>query len=222
MYENKWGKTRKIVRGKCENKLRERVRVTTGAWCFKLLPYCWSGVLGKDCQLMIHKAQKADTWIFWSVLTVEVKMGWCGLWGDTPMKRRYEEWHLKWEKIENNHSACLMCWFWSVMEGLLMVNGLNLLLLIVTGGQLINLNDPNIISQLKDTVIQFDIDLCEVHIVNRWPRLNRVFWSRWRSQRKIYRCWIPCRHLSLQAFNRKHNCFQDKNIFGNTNWKKIK
>ena len=143
-------------------------------------------------------------------------MGWCGLWGDSPMKRRNEEWHLKWEKIENNHSACLMCCFWSVREGvLLMVNlasyyGLNLSLLIVRGGQLIKLNDPDIISQLKGTVIQFDIDLCEAHIVNRRPRLNRVFWSRWYSQRKIYRCWRPCTHLSLQAFNRKRKYFQDK------------
>ena len=53
--------------------------------------------------------------------------------------------------------------------------GLNLSLLFWTGGQLIKLNDPDIFSRLKDTVIQFDIDLCEVHIVKRRPRLNRVF-----------------------------------------------
>ena len=100
--------------------------------------------------------------------------------------------------------ACLLCWFWSVREGvLLMVNlasyyGLNLSLLFWTGGQLIKLNDPDIFSRLKDTVIQFDIDLCEVHIVKRRPRLNRVFWY---SERKIYRCWTPCTHFSLQALN---------------------
>ena len=208
------------IKGKVWEKIEEKSESYNLCLMQKAVPFCWSAVLGKDCQLMrmkyVQKVQMADPRIFWSVPTVEVKMGWCGLWGDSSMKRRNEEWHLKWEEIENNHSACLMCCFWSVREGvLLMVNlasyyGLNLSLLIMRGGQLIKLNDPDIISQLKGTVIQFDIDLCEAHIVNRRPRLNRVFWSRWYSQRKIYRCWRPCTHLSLQAFNRKRQYFQDK------------
>ena len=75
-----------------------------------------------------QNVQKADPWLFWSVLTVEVKMGWCGQWGDSPMRRRNGDWHLKWEKIENNHSGLFIVLV-LICQGRGVVNGQSCLLL---------------------------------------------------------------------------------------------